>query len=226
MKKALSITKEKVAESAASLFNNNGYSGTSVRDIAEKAGVNVSLISYYFGGKRGLLEFLMSSFLEGYLHVLQGAYDRLEKDSARNCLILLIEEVILYQQNRSQAARLVHREISIDTTLVREIMTTYLMKEKFYLNTILEQGVKQKEFKPCSKNMVTMQLRSMLFMPFLYPQYVREIYQFSVHDRYFTSKYLNVLQDWVNETLCIQYDSESISGKDKENIAKSSLGTG
>ncbi|WP_221566408.1 forespore capture DNA-binding protein RefZ [Alkalihalobacillus sp. TS-13] len=226
MKKALSITKEKVAESAAALFNNNGYAGTSVRDIAEKAGVNVSLISYYFGGKRGLLEFLMSSFLEGYLQVLQDAYERLEKDSARTCLIRLIEEVIIYQQGRSQAARLVHREISIDTTLIREIMTTYLMKEKFYLTTILEQGVKQKEFKPCSKNMVTMQLRSMLFMPFLYPQYVKEIYQFSVNDRYFTSKYSSALQDWVNDTLCIQYDSESISGKDKEKLANSSIGAG
>ncbi|MCF6138240.1 forespore capture DNA-binding protein RefZ [Pseudalkalibacillus berkeleyi] len=214
MNKAVSITKEKVAEAAANLFNNNGYSGTSVRDIAEKAGVNVSLISYYFGGKKGLLEFLMSSFLEGYLYVLEDAYKKLEKNSARSCLIKLIEEVIIYQQGRSQAARLVHREISIDTTLVREIMTTYLMKEKYYFNAILDKGVKQKEFNPMSKNMVTLQLRSMLFMPFLYPQYIKEVYQFSVNDRYFTSKYLSTIQDWVNDSLCINYDGKSLSGKE------------
>ncbi|WP_349408158.1 forespore capture DNA-binding protein RefZ [Pseudalkalibacillus sp. SCS-8] len=216
MSKAMSITKEKVAEAAAYLFNNKGYSGTSVRDIAEKAGVNVSLISYYFGGKKGLLEFLMSSFLEGYLYVLQDAYEKLEKQSARNCLIQLIEEVILYQQGRSQAARLVHREISIDTTLVREIMTTYLMKEKYYLNAILDKGMKQKEFKPLSKNMVIMQMRSMLFMPFLYPQYIKEIYQFSVNDRYFISKYLNIIQDWADDALCINYDANTIAGKENK----------
>ncbi|MGM7702346.1 forespore capture DNA-binding protein RefZ [Pseudalkalibacillus sp. Hm43] len=216
MNKALSITKEKVAEAAAYLFNNNGYSGTSVRDIADKAGVNVSLISYYFGGKKGLLEFLMSSFLEGYLYVLEDAYEKLEKDSARSCLNKLIEEVIIYQQGRSQAARLVHREISIDTTLVREIMTTYLMKEKYYYNAIFDKGIKQKEFKSVSKNMVIMQLRSMLFMPFLYPQYIREIYQFSVNDRYFTTKYMNTIQNWVNETLCIHYDANALAGKENK----------
>ena len=34
---------------AEKLFAANGYNGTSVRDIAAKAKVNVSMISYYFG---------------------------------------------------------------------------------------------------------------------------------------------------------------------------------
>ncbi|WP_257352204.1 forespore capture DNA-binding protein RefZ [Pseudalkalibacillus decolorationis] len=216
MQKVSSITKEKVAEAAAYLFNNNGYSGTSVRDIAEKAGVNLSLISYYFGGKKGLLEYLMSSFLEGYLSVLEDAHQKLEEDSARKCLLDLVEEVIIYQQKRYHIARLVHREISIDTTLVREIMTTYLMKEKFYLIEILGYGIKQKEFKPCTKTMITMQLRSMLFMPFLYPQYVREIYQFSVTDQYFLTMYGAVIHDWINETLCLDQNITPVSSDERK----------
>ncbi len=41
---------------AEKLFAANGYNGTSVRDIAAKAKVNVSMISYYFGSKENLLE--------------------------------------------------------------------------------------------------------------------------------------------------------------------------
>jgi AcrR family transcriptional regulator len=37
------------------LFAEKGYEGTSVRDIAQVAGVNVAMISYYFGSKEKLL---------------------------------------------------------------------------------------------------------------------------------------------------------------------------
>ncbi|RYD97171.1 MAG: TetR/AcrR family transcriptional regulator, partial [Sphingobacteriales bacterium] len=38
------------------LFADNGFSETSVRQIAEKADVNVAMINYYFGSKKELLE--------------------------------------------------------------------------------------------------------------------------------------------------------------------------
>ena len=41
---------------AEELFANKGYNGTSVRDIAQEAGVNLAMISYYFGSKEKLLE--------------------------------------------------------------------------------------------------------------------------------------------------------------------------
>ena len=40
------------------LFAKNGYEGTSVRDIAEEAGVNIAMISYYFGSKEKMMEAL------------------------------------------------------------------------------------------------------------------------------------------------------------------------
>src|SRR5699024_3315349 len=43
-------------EVAEKLFAENGYQGTSVRTIAEKADTNVAMISYYFGSKRNLLK--------------------------------------------------------------------------------------------------------------------------------------------------------------------------
>lgn len=45
-----------IMEVAEELFAENGFRGTSVRDIADKAGVNLAMISYYFGSKEKLLE--------------------------------------------------------------------------------------------------------------------------------------------------------------------------
>ncbi|MCO5248502.1 MAG: TetR family transcriptional regulator [Chitinophagales bacterium] len=55
---------ENILDKAQLLFSQKGFSGTSVRDIANEAGVNISMISYYFGGKNGLLTALVKSRLE------------------------------------------------------------------------------------------------------------------------------------------------------------------
>ena len=47
-----------IIETAETLFADKGFGGTSVRDIAEVAGINVAMISYYFGSKEKLMEAL------------------------------------------------------------------------------------------------------------------------------------------------------------------------
>lgn len=45
-----------ILRTAEKLFADKGYDGTSVRDIADEAGVNLAMISYYFGSKLKLME--------------------------------------------------------------------------------------------------------------------------------------------------------------------------
>jgi AcrR family transcriptional regulator len=45
-----------IINTAEKLFSLTGFDGTSVRDIATEAGVNVAMISYYFGSKEKLME--------------------------------------------------------------------------------------------------------------------------------------------------------------------------
>ena len=47
-----------IIETAEILFAERGFDGTSVRDIADEAGVNIAMISYYFGSKEKLMEAL------------------------------------------------------------------------------------------------------------------------------------------------------------------------
>ncbi len=55
MNKALA-TRERLLTEARKLLWSRGYSNVSLREIAQGAGVDVALISRYFGGKRGLFE--------------------------------------------------------------------------------------------------------------------------------------------------------------------------
>jgi TetR/AcrR family transcriptional regulator len=47
---------EKILQAATAEFGAKGYAGARTAGIAARAGVNPQLISYYFGGKQGLLD--------------------------------------------------------------------------------------------------------------------------------------------------------------------------
>lgn len=52
-----------IMEVALDLFADQGFTKTSVRNIADVAGVNLAMISYYFGSKQELLEAIFDSHL-------------------------------------------------------------------------------------------------------------------------------------------------------------------
>jgi len=51
----------KILQTAETLFAEKGFDGTSIRDIAKEAQVNIAMISYYFGSKEKMLEALVLS---------------------------------------------------------------------------------------------------------------------------------------------------------------------
>jgi AcrR family transcriptional regulator len=58
-------TREKIMEAATVLFADHGYEGTSVREIAKAADVNVASVNYYFNSKENLfLEIMKAGFVE------------------------------------------------------------------------------------------------------------------------------------------------------------------
>ncbi|MFF3440042.1 TetR/AcrR family transcriptional regulator [Streptosporangium sp. NPDC002721] len=55
-------TRRRIVEAARAEFSAKGFAGTRVSEIAARAGVNKQLISYYFGGKEGLLKALTAEW--------------------------------------------------------------------------------------------------------------------------------------------------------------------
>ncbi|HXT46859.1 MAG TPA: helix-turn-helix domain-containing protein [Pseudonocardiaceae bacterium] len=57
-------TRERILQAAKTEFGDYGYAGARVSRIAARAGVNAQLISYYFDGKAGLYQALLSQWRE------------------------------------------------------------------------------------------------------------------------------------------------------------------
>lgn len=194
-------TKQKILQAAIYLFNSKGFTGTSVREIAKQASVNVAHISYYFKGKGGLLEYLVSHYYEGYIKVLEDNYSQLKYGNAHVILSKITLDILNYQHENRQLSRLVYREVTLDTILIREVMTTYLTKEKYYLKSIIEQGIKEGNYRKGFVPHIIIQLRSLLHMPYLQPQYMSEVLHIQPHETYFVHQYYKELKNWLNSLL-------------------------
>ena len=68
--------KEKLLAAGRSLFAHKGLDGTTTRDIAQLSGLNISLISYYFGGKEGLYKAVIQEFAEMASFEVGSIFDR------------------------------------------------------------------------------------------------------------------------------------------------------
>ena len=68
--------KEHIMEVAVTLFSEKGYEGTSIRDLAHAADVNIAMINYYFGSK----EKLFVALLETKARYMREKIDSLQND--------------------------------------------------------------------------------------------------------------------------------------------------
>ncbi|NHM30613.1 forespore capture DNA-binding protein RefZ [Neobacillus terrae] len=195
-------SKEMIINAAISLFNTRGYSGTSIRDIAGIADVNPANIAYYFQNKQGLLEYCFTSFFEQYISEIEKGFSFLE-EGAEACLKKIASNLLFFQCKNIHLTRLILREMSLDSQVVREIMSTYYLKEKYLIQTVLEKGEEWGEFRRHSHDYMVIQLKGMLTMPFLNSHYITEVLHVFPHERYFANKYLNEIYAWIEGCLCV-----------------------
>lgn len=67
--------KQRIIEAATELFAQKGYAAVGVREIAREADVNISMISYYFGGKVGLLKSIIERFFLAFKDTFLQAFN-------------------------------------------------------------------------------------------------------------------------------------------------------
>lgn len=69
-------TEEKFKEAARIVFTKKGYAATKTRDIAEEAGMNLSLLNYYFRSKEKLFEIVMQEKLQQLFAFISPVFDQ------------------------------------------------------------------------------------------------------------------------------------------------------
>jgi len=81
----LSDTREKIISTAITVFAEKGYLGTSLEEIAEKAGVSKSLILWYFKTKKNLVRTVALRVLPRTL--FEGCAERFTSKELVDCIV-------------------------------------------------------------------------------------------------------------------------------------------
>src|SRR5699024_8284513 len=192
------LSKQKVIDAASELFFQYGFHGTSVRDIAKRASVNVSLISYYFKNKQGLLEHAIIQYYEAYLQMIETVSNQATATCPLDHIKQLVEAIIQYKQTNHQLSCFIHRELSLDSVFVREMTVTYLANENYFIREALFSALSWNRISGMDKQFLLMQLKGMLVTPYvLQHEWKNQVIGQSSHDA-FVEKYVRLIHDWLD----------------------------
>lgn len=113
-------TRQRLIEAALDLFGAQGFEGTTTRQLAERAKVNLAAIPYHFGSKEKLYQAVAGHIVDDIrarvlasIGALDGGTASLPSQAARQALHLLIERVaeVLTSPEADRFARFILREL-------------------------------------------------------------------------------------------------------------------
>ena len=149
-----------IIETAEKLFSNKGFDGSSVRDIADAAGINVAMISYYFGSK----EKLMEAIFEVKIGRVQMRVEELLKDSSISTIQkvnTLIDEHIEKVMSSQQFYKIMLSEqINNTNSAITPKIKQLKVRNAELITELIKEGQKKGDFK--KKVDVVLMLNTML----------------------------------------------------------------
>lgn len=136
-----------IIETSECLFARKGFDGTSVRDIAEEAGINVAMISYYFGSK----EKLMEAIFEVKIGRVQMRVEELLKDTSLAPLdkvYILVDEHIERVMRSQQFYRImICEQSSNNNPAIMSKVKQLKIKNVQLITDLIKEGQKKGDFK-------------------------------------------------------------------------------
>ncbi|XGC82334.1 TetR/AcrR family transcriptional regulator [Bdellovibrio bacteriovorus] len=139
--------RQKIMDAAIELFARDGLHGVSTRDIAKASGLNLSLISYYFGGKEGLYKTAIHEFSAKIFAQIQEVTDEFEQDevsakSIQRAIVALINNFIDMRVANPNMAKIMTREKLEGLPFCREIQENILTNAGDKMIRIITKGQK------------------------------------------------------------------------------------
>jgi AcrR family transcriptional regulator len=134
-------SREALLIAAQKVFAEKGFDGATVKDVADEAGVNISLISYHFGGKENLYRASLEEFalvrVELTERVLKPA---LSKEDFKLRLRLFAEEFLDIHLKEANICRMIHRGIDTMNHVSLDLFKSIFIRVFQALHNFLLEG--------------------------------------------------------------------------------------
>lgn len=163
-----------ILEVAEKLFAENGFDGTSVRQISKEAEVNVAMISYYFGSKEKMLDALMNYRMADFKIQLESILST-EKSSTEK-----VEEIVAFVVARIHKNRRTHKIVNFEFSKdSRNINIEKYLEQKDENYRVIEVFVKNGQKEGVFSKEVN--------IPLIVPTIMGTYFHFYYNKRFYTS---------------------------------------
>ncbi len=160
-----SNTKKKIEEAATDLFSSRGFQSTSVREIANEAGVGKPMIYYYFDSKDGLYRYLIKKALEPFARNIKGL--RKSEDDPEEKLRELMRMRRTHLRENPGLASLIGQAITGREKYVEGMIRDHFRNIHGVFREIIREGMEKKVFKKFDSDIAAMSLNGvMLFFAY------------------------------------------------------------
>lgn len=175
--------KERIVDEAAALFAEKGFASVGVREISARAGVNISMISYYYNGKIGILK----AIIEAYFKDLDAIVERvtIEKLPPEAGLKKLIDELIVLIRTKRDFCKVAIAEMPFNVPEVEDLKVKLLAHHIRLIRAGFHQGGAERD-DPMQHVVVGPAFISLIFSHFLFGHIVQKAYDVTYDDAFFT----------------------------------------
>jgi AcrR family transcriptional regulator len=138
--------KEHIINTAISLFSTKGFEGTSIRDLAAKAGVNLAMINYYFGSKEKLFEYLIeqrAAHMHNMLDEIVNNKSLTHIERIHAIINILVDKIF---DNAEFQKVLLHEIMLNQRECLSDAIINIVSKNIRIIRNIIDNGIKNKEF--------------------------------------------------------------------------------
>lgn len=155
----IAARRETVLKAARTLFAKNGYRYTTMRQIAELAGISLGSLYYYFENKSDIYLILYSEGLDRLKESFEDAFSIPAPDVTSRLSILIYSYVNFYKNNYesyhilSSGISSGNREVDVPDELTQKGIDILHM-----LETPIKEGIASGEIRPCDSFNTTVSL--------------------------------------------------------------------
>lgn len=148
-----------IIQTAEKLFADKGFDGTSVRDIADDAGVNVAMISYYFGSKEKLLEALFTYRAMDSVKKLEDLFQLKELTTLEKVYMMIDYYIDKFQTQHCFHKIMMSEQVNNKRGTTHELIHHFKKRNQQLVKQLIHEGQKTGEF---SKNIDVPMLMALL----------------------------------------------------------------
>jgi AcrR family transcriptional regulator len=133
-------TRSTLLDAAQRHFSESGFKASSVHDIARDAGVNVSLISYHFGGKEGLFKSCIERAGVDRLQMTERilSTEPTSLSEVRIRLTMFIDEMLIDGIKNPEVCAIMHQGLHSDFPLIEDVFKKTFFRVFQLLTKFLE----------------------------------------------------------------------------------------